>query len=114
MEDNLIKRLMLSIKCTVCGRRYEESQVSVLGHKKDLWFLTASCAACGTRCLVTVALKEGSVPQPVSDLSEREAAIFRHKKALNADEILDMHRFLKGFDGDFNLLFEDESDEPVA
>jgi hypothetical protein len=114
MEDNLIKRLMLSIKCTVCNRPYEESRVSVLGHRKELWFLTASCTACGTSCLVAVALEEGSAPQPVSDLSKQEAISFRHKKALNANEILDMHRFLKDFDGDFNRLFENGLDEAVS
>lgn len=111
MEDNLIKRLMTSIKCAVCGRHYEESQISVLGHQQDLWFLTASCAACHTRCLVAVVVKKDGIPEVVTDLTEEEMAKFWDVAAPTADDVLDMHGFLKGFDGDFGRLFDGESDE---
>ena len=105
MEEGLIKRLMSSIKCGVCGQRYEVDDINVLGHQEDLWFLSALCPACHTRCLVAAVIREGKVPELITDLSEAELDRFRNAVQLTADEMLDMHNFLKDFDGDFSRLF---------
>ena len=105
MEEGLIKRLMSSIKCGVCGQRYEVDDINVLGHQEDLWFLSALCPACHTRCLVAAVIREGKVPELITDLSEAELDRFRNDVQLTADEMLDMHNFLKDFDGDFSRLF---------
>jgi hypothetical protein len=105
MEEGLLKRLMSSIKCGVCGQRYEVDDINVLGHQEDLWFLSALCPACHTRCLVAAVIREGKVPELITDLSEAELDRFRNAVQLTADEMLDMHNFLKDFDGDFSRLF---------
>ena len=38
MEERLIKKLMTSTKCAVCGQHYEVDDVSILGQQEDLWF----------------------------------------------------------------------------
>ena len=105
MEENLIKKLMTSIKCDVCGQRYEVDNINVLGHHKDLWFLSAFCPVCHTPCLVAAVIKEGRLPEVMADLTEAELDRFRDAGILTADEALDMHNFLKGFNGDFSRLF---------
>ena len=105
MEENRIKKLMASIKCGVCGQHYEVDNVSVIGHQQDLWFLSAFCSACHTQCLVAAVVKEGRVPEVITDLSEAELERFRNAGTLTTDEVLDMHSFLKDFDGDFSRLF---------
>ncbi len=105
MEENLIKRFMTSIKCSVCGQRYEVDNVKVLGHQEDLWFLSVFCSACQTQCLVAAVIKEGKAPKVITDLTEAELDKFKKMDRLTADEVLDMHSFLKGFDGDFFQLF---------
>ncbi len=108
MEEGLIKRLMASIKCGVCGQCYEVDNINILGQQEDLWFLSASCPACHTRCLVAAVIKEGRVPEVITDLAEAELDKFRKVGVLTADEVLDMHNFLKDFDGDFSRLFSQE------
>jgi len=105
MEETFVKRLMASIKCTVCGQCYETDNISVLGHHEDLWFLKTLCSACHNQCLVAVVVKEGSVPEVVTDLTEAELDRFGEVGVLTADEMLDMHNFLKDFGGDFSQLF---------
>ena len=105
MEEKLIKRFMTSIKCSVCGQRYEVDNVKVLGHQEDLWFLNVSCSACQTQCLMTAVIKESKIPKVITDLTEAELDKFKKMDKLTADEVLDMHSFLKGFDGDFSQLF---------
>ena len=105
MEEGLIKRLMASIKCGVCGQGYEVGNINVLGHDEDLWFLSALCPACHARCLVAAVIREDRVPEVITDLTKAELDKFRNVSRVTIDEVLDMHNFLKGFDGDFSRLF---------
>ena len=108
MEEGLIKRLMASIKCGVCGQRYEVDNINVLGHHEDLWFLSALCPACHARCLVAAVIREGRVPEVTTDLTEAELDRFKNMSRVTTDDVLDMHNLLKGFDGDFSRLFSQE------
>ena len=105
MEESLIKRLMTSIKCRVCGHLYEVDNINVLSHDQDLWFLSAICPACQTRCLIAAIVKEGRLPEVITDLTEAELDRFRNAAKLTANDVLDMHNFLNNFDGDFSRLF---------
>lgn len=105
MEEGLIKKLIASMKCGVCGQEYEAGNINILGHYEDLWFLSALCPACHSRCLVAAVIKEGKVPEVTTDLAEAELDYFKNADSLAADEVLDMHNFLKDFDGDFARLF---------
>lgn len=104
-NEGIIKRLMSSVKCPVCGQRYEEAGIKILGHQEELWFLAVSCSACHTRCLVAAVIKEDVAPEIITDLTEAELEKFRNIDGLAADEMLDMHNFLKNFHGDFSRLF---------
>jgi len=105
MEESLIKRVMASMKCGVCGQRYEPDNIGVLGHQEDLWFLRVLCSACHTQYLVAAVIREGRAPEVITDLTGAESDKFRNAGRLTADEVLDMHNFLKAFDGDFSRLF---------
>ncbi|MCL0091955.1 hypothetical protein M1N59_01680 [Dehalococcoidales bacterium] len=103
---DLIKRLIASIKCGVCGQHYEVGNIDVLGHHEDLWFLRVFCSACRAQCLVAAVIKkESRLPEVITDLTEAELDKFKNAGMLSADEVLDMHHFLKDFDGDFSRLF---------
>jgi hypothetical protein len=104
MEEGLIKRVMASMKCGVCRQRYEPDNISVLGHEEDLWFLRVFCPSCQTQYLVAAVIKGGKKPHVITDLTEAELGKLRNTDKLTADEVLDMHNFLKDFDGDFSRL----------
>jgi len=110
VEDNLIKRLITSIKCGVCGRHYGPGSINLLGQRDDLWFISAECKSCRARALMAVVLKGDRLPAVVTDLTADEQRLFRNMAAPTADELLDMHGFLKDFKGDFTSLFGEEED----
>ena len=105
MIEGVIKRLMASMECSVCGQRYGEDNVDFLGHEGDLWLLRVVCSACHTQYLVAALVREGRVPEFITDLTEAELDKFRNMDVLTADEALDMHNFLKDFTGDVCQLF---------
>ena len=103
MEERLIKRLMASMKCESCGQHYEVYNIDVLGHREDLWFLRVHCSACHTQCLVAAIVKESRMSEVVTDLSEIELDEFKDN-VIEIDDVLNMHNFLKDFDGNFSRL----------
>ncbi|MFH1485018.1 MAG: hypothetical protein ABIH46_03020 [Chloroflexota bacterium] len=105
MHDGFLKRVMATMKCSVCGQRYEASNVNVLGHQEELWFLSVFCPSCHSHGLVAAVIKEGKSPDTVSDLTEAECFKFKDSEDIGVNDVLDMHNFLKGFQGDFSTLF---------
>ena len=104
-SETFIRKLMASMKCGVCGEHYKIDDINVLGHEEELWFLRADCSACHTQCLVAAVIKEGGEPELVTDLTGAELGKFKNMGEITADDVLDMHGFLKGFEGDFSRLF---------
>ena len=105
MDEKFIKKLLSNMKCGVCGRHYQPSQINILGHREDLWFLSVFCTACTSQALVAAVIKEGKLTEVVTDLTEAELARFSADSSIEADDVLDMHNFLKDFEGDFSALF---------
>ena len=96
---------MASIECSDCGQCYEEDNIDVLGNHEDLWFMSVYCMSCRTQYLIAVVVTEEKVTEVISDLTEAELNKSVSMARLTADEVLDMHSFLKEFDGDFVGLF---------
>jgi len=108
MDEGFIKRLVTTIKCGICSRRYQGEDVRILGHYGDLWFLSVYCAACHSQGLVAAVIKEGQLPELITDLAEAEYDKFREMDAVSENDLLDIHDFLKNFDGDFSHVFFQE------
>jgi hypothetical protein len=104
MEEKLIKKLMTSLKCDSCGKFYEIYDIDVLGHRDDLWYLKVLCSTCHTQSLVAVIVKEERMLETVADLKDMGQDEFGGEVVI-ADDVLNMHNFLKDFDGDFARLF---------
>ena len=108
MKERVIRRLMASIKCSSCEQQYEEYDIDVLGHNEDMWFLRVRCSSCHTESLVAAVIREDKMPEVVTDLAEAEVNKFINMDVVGADDVLDIHNFLKNFDGDFYRLFGQE------
>jgi hypothetical protein len=107
MRESVIKRLIASIRCSTCGQHYEEDHINVLEHSEELWFLRVFCSSCHVSSLVAAVVREGEQAEVVVDLTEAELDRFRGggMGEVSVDDVLDMHNFLKDFDGDFPRLF---------
>ena len=104
MEEHIVKKLMTSVKCTNCGQNYQMRDVKILGNHQDLYFLQVSCSSCHSRFLITAVINQSRNPEIVSDLTDAEFIKFKDARILNADDVLDMHSFLKDFKGDISGL----------
>lgn len=95
---------MTTMKCSACGQSYEQYGIEILGHREELWFMRVRCSGCKTNVLIAAVVKESKTPA-VTDLTTAELVRFRKVGAVAGNDVLDMHRFLKDFDGSFLDLF---------
>jgi len=107
MDEKYIRDLLSKIKCRNCGQQCEPDNVDVLGHQEDTWLFYTYCPSCQNRGLMVVSTKEDKKPQIAAELNEEE--INKFAMPMSSDDVLDMHIFLKDFDGDFFSLFSNNN-----
>lgn len=108
IEESFIKKLISSIKCGSCGQHYEESHIEIIERNDELWFIKVICSSCHVSCVVAAIVREENQPKLVTDLTEPEIEKFKHMKGIDENDLLAMHDFLKGFDGDLSDMFLQE------
>ena len=112
MYHRFLKRFLSTLRCVNCGRRYDPENVRVLGHQKELWFLSLHCSFCHNQNMVAAVVGQSGLPEIINDLTEKDIKEFEDKGPVAADDVLDTHIFLKEFDGDFSSLFSESIEKP--
>jgi hypothetical protein len=107
--EDWIRRELSALECVECGRAYQTGSINLLARRDGLYFVDLECGACGCRALAVVGIEqESSAPRLRSRRGGRAAAMARRRAQappVSADDVLEMHRFLDQFDGDFRGLF---------
>ena len=122
-QERLIRRLFTTQHCNHCHSAYEEESVTVLARRSEVWMVMVSCASCGRKGIFVVsfpgstrserrktileaeALGEGALTEAVLADESPTAAGTSPDSPVTADDVIDMHLFLKRFDGNFAALF---------
>ena len=104
----LIKHLISNIRCAVCSERYELEDVQVLGHQDDLWIIGVTCASCHTQGMIFAVVREGAAPQVITEMTPEEIERLQELSPIGVDDVLDMHRLLRSYKGDFYGLLKEE------
>jgi hypothetical protein len=132
VTDKIIRFLVTHAHCTECGSHYRAEDVYVLVRSgRHIWDLAAVCHQCYTLSVVRAVVRphrgdgdptsdgEGllatgsDVPDArLSEFTSEELLRFRTLGPIDADDVLDVSRFLESFDGDFHALFAEERDAP--
>ena len=124
-SEKQIKRIVLNRmeRCAVCHREFAPEYIHVLSRRTDMWMMVVACAECHARNFVAAVLGDGDPSEAqlalrrLSEQGERgELAGLKRPAApaeapaargepVSVDDVLDMHEFLRDFDGDFQKLF---------
>jgi hypothetical protein len=122
-QERLIRRLFTTQHCNHCQSAYEEESVTVLARRSEVWMVMVSCGSCGRKGIFVVsfpgssrserrkaileaeALGEGALTEAVLAEESSAAAKAEPTSPVTADDVIDMHLFLKDFDGNFAALF---------
>lgn len=110
MDEELLKRLISTVRCFKCGGFYDEENARVLGYYGDTAFLSVYCSQCRRRDIVAAVVKEVSVADMDIGIGDGGQDKFRFMAPVGEGDVQAMHEFLEGFDGDFSLLFTGSKD----
>ncbi len=105
MTERQIKMMVSSVKCHICGDHYEKNSIDILGHQNDTWFMNVFCPTCNKSIFIAAIIKKEGSPTIVSDLTKQELDSFSQENMVNDNDLLDLHNFIREFDGDFIKLF---------
>jgi hypothetical protein len=88
--------------CPVCGRSLKGCDIQVLSHEEERFHLQVTCAQCQVTFIVVLAIAGGAVEDVESVETPAVLAATAHEPELepiSVDEILDVHLYLKSFQG---------------
>jgi hypothetical protein len=122
-SERQIKRIVLDRmdRCSVCHRSYSADDVHVLSRKPDMWMMVVQCDDCHARNFVAAVLNNGDPDEARLALRQLSAEAANEPAPeeiierpevgppVTVDDVLDMHEFLKRFDGDFRRHFGPDS-----
>ena len=94
--------------CPVCGRSLKGCDVQVLSHEEERFHLQVTCAQCQVTFVVVLAIAGGAVEEIAATEASSEAIGERAPapEPISVDEILDLHLFLKGYQGTLKELIQ--------
>ncbi len=90
--------------CPVCGRSLKGCDVQVLSHEDERFHLQVTCAQCQVTFIVVLAIAGGAVDEIESALPDAIEEPVAAAEPISVDEILDLHLYLKNFQGTLTEL----------
>ena len=92
--------------CPVCGRSLKGCDVQVLSHEDERFHLQVTCAQCQVTFIVVLAIAGGAVDEIESMKTEAAPAPVVEAAPISVDEILDLHLYLKNYQGTLKELIQ--------
>ncbi|HTS14742.1 MAG TPA: hypothetical protein VMH24_03685 [Candidatus Sulfotelmatobacter sp.] len=113
-----IRSRLAGFTCAACGRHYRRDRIRVLAQREALFFVALDCGACASESVAIVSLDQaadgGRARLDVGDLADPPVDVSDPDSTVLATDVLAMHEFLGGFDGDFRGLFGSSRERPGA
>jgi predicted nucleic-acid-binding Zn-ribbon protein len=98
----LLESLKNTLKCPLCGQSYENHDVKFLGTFNTAHLLEMTCKHCDLTVMATVIVGHG---KNKIELLRSEMKKFGAAPDISSDELIELHKFFKKFNGDFRKLF---------
>jgi hypothetical protein len=104
-QEHRLKQLISSYRCHVCRRCFERDHVRLAARHEQLWIVSVRCSLCRNQQVFWIALKDNHDEAVLDDVSGGDDAELAAMPPVTSDDVLDMHEFLRSFNGDFQKLF---------
>jgi hypothetical protein len=104
---------LASFGCAACGQAYGQGHIRLIAQREELFFVDLSCEHCGSQAVAIVTIQidgdtatleggelvraEGADPDAALDAAPDGPPV-------SADDVLDAHELLEGFEGDVHEL----------
>lgn len=88
-------------KCPLCGKKYQYGRTILLEEADERTTFHLTCDSCKTAILVFLSVGKLGVVSVgmITDLCREEAKRLFGQEAVSANQVIEVHEFLKKFDG---------------
>lgn len=105
----VIEWLGFILKCPICGSKYQPNKTKIIDSEQNDAFSEASvlihsdCEKCKSSVMFNVEIRGPEVFSVgmITDLTREDSNKFKTFKSINSDDIINIHKSLKKFKGDF-------------
>jgi hypothetical protein len=101
--ENWLTNELSTFGCAACGQAYGDGHIRLIAQREELFFVDLSCDHCGSQAVAIVTIQ---VEGDTATLETGELVPAKEPAAspISADDVIDMHELLDGFDGDVHQL----------
>lgn len=97
----IMAHVLTKVTCPHCKTAYKDNGLNIAETAQNICIIVGICPKCKNPSLIEVTILPESKP-----LQDNQIKIKTHRQStISGNEILDMHNFLKSFNGDFKKLF---------
>lgn len=100
-QEHLLRQLIGMRRCKVCRREFDRQHMRLAARHEQLWIVSVRCRVCRNQEVFWITPKDFDV----ASLVAAEHAHRADDPPISGDDLLDMHKFLEDFDGNFKQLF---------
>lgn len=101
------------LKCPVCGKKYSLSNTKIIESDHDEAFgdahivVHSDCSSCKSSVMFNIEINGPEVFSVgmVTDLTQTDSQRLRGKQPISTNEVLGIHKEIRGFHGDFVRTF---------
>ncbi len=101
-KRRLVLKLVTKLRCVNCRELYHPRDFSLVEQRPEAWVLGIQCRRCGDSAHIVVLMNLGHEPGGALKPDEGRAA--DPVPPITADDVLDLHLFLREFDGDLEAI----------
>lgn len=106
--------LGLVLKCPICGNKYKIEQTKIVETEQNENFgeaqilIHSDCNKCKSSVMFNIEIRGPEVFSVgmVTDLTQKDSAIFKNKAPISPNEVISMHKALKSFKGNLVKLLK--------
>lgn len=109
--EKVFEILSTALRCPVCDYKYNLENTKIIETKQDQGgqlslLIHSNCLKCKSNVVFSVAISGPEIFSVgvVTDLTGSDTKKFAEVKPISTKDVLNMHYFLREFDGDFAML----------
>ncbi len=106
-KNEIIEKIARRLKCSTCGRHYKPYDFQVIEEHDHLAVMKIMCRDCRKQSVVLAVVQRRKVRPIYSELEPDEWQRFRTLRPLSHDDVINMHRIMAQYEGDFGDVLED-------
>lgn len=103
----LIKQIAARVRCSVCGHHFGVTDIQIVGHREQVWAMRVNCRECRTQALLLAVVEDKRARPVYTDLAPSEWERFKDGPPVSVDDVIEMHRFLQSYAGDWSEVMEE-------